>query len=74
MTMSDQASNWHLQILEPMEETRTQLIMVTEPIFASSFDLLTRFEALPGKRQPIRLSELDCKAGLLQVQLQAFTP
>ena len=55
-----------LQILEPMEESRTQLIMVTEPVFASSLDLLTRFEGLPGRREPIRLSELDCKAGLLQ--------
>ena len=40
--------------------------MVTEPVFASSLDLLTRFEGLPGKREPVRLSELDCKAGLLQ--------
>ena len=56
-----------MQILEPMEETRTQLIMVTEAIFASSLDLLTKFEGLPGQRQPVRLSELDCKAGLLQV-------
>jgi SCY1-like protein 2 len=58
-----------VQILEPMEETRTQLIMVTEAIFASSLDLLNKFEGLPGQRQAVRLSELDCKAGLLQVHL-----
>ena len=59
------------QILEPMEETRTQLIMVTEPVFASSLDLLNRFEGLPGVREPVRLSELDCKAGLLQASTLA---
>ena len=50
-----------------MEETRTQLIMVTEAIFASSQDLLSRFEGLPGSRKPVKLSELEVKAGLLQV-------
>ena len=52
-----------------MEETRTQLIMVTEAIFASSQDLLSRFEGLPGSRKPVKLSELEVKAGLLQVCL-----
>lgn len=56
-----------LQILEPMEETRTQLVMVTEAIFASALDLLNRFEAVPSQRKAARLSELDVKAGLLQV-------
>lgn len=55
------------QVVEPMEETRTQLIMVTEAIFASSQDLLSRFEGLPGSRKPVKLSELEVKAGLLQV-------
>lgn len=50
-----------------MEESRTQLIMVTEAIFASTMDLLTKFENVPGHRQQVRLSELDVKAGLLQV-------
>ena len=55
-----------------MEESRTQLILVTEPIFASSLDLLSRFEGLPGRRDPVRLSELDCKAGLLQARLSSI--
>lgn len=61
-----------MQILEPMEETRTQLVMVTEAIFASTLDLLNRFEGVPSQRQAVRLSELDVKAGLLQVGQSHF--
>ncbi len=54
-----------------MEETRTQLLLVTEVIFASAADLLARFATLPpaaaDARKDIRLSELEIKAGLLQV-------
>ncbi len=57
--------------MDPLEETRTQLLLVTEPIFASAADLLSRFETLPPataeSRRNTKLSELEIKAGLLQV-------
>lgn len=60
-----------LQVIEPMEETRSQLVMVTEPVFASAENLLRRFEGLPRglmqARKDVKLSELEVKAGLLQV-------
>ncbi len=60
-----------LQVVESLEETRTQLLLVTEPIFASAADLLARFATLPpaaaDARRDTRLSELEIKAGLLQV-------
>jgi len=60
-----------VQVVEALEETRTQLILVTEPIFASAADLLARFQTLPPAaaqaRENTKLSELEIKAGLLQV-------
>ena len=60
------------QVVEALEETRTQLLLVTEPIFASAADLLARFQTLPPAaaqaRESTKLSELEIKAGLLQVQ------
>ena len=60
-----------MQVVEALEETRTQLILVTEPIFASAADLLARFQTLPTAaaqaRENTKLSELEIKAGLLQV-------
>ncbi len=60
-----------MQVVEALEETRTQLVLVTEPIFASAADLLARFQTLPPAaaqaRENTKLSELEIKAGLLQV-------
>lgn len=63
-----------LRVVEPLEETRTQLVLVTEPIFASLADVLesgTPSSTLPPElreeRARLRLSELECKHGLLQV-------
>ena len=60
-----------LQVIEGLEETRSQLLLVTEPIFASAADLLAKFGTLPpaaaAAREGTRLSELEIKAGLLQV-------
>ncbi|KAK9916801.1 hypothetical protein WJX75_007226 [Coccomyxa subellipsoidea] len=60
-----------VKVVEALEETRTQLLLVTEPIFASAADLLARFATLPpaaaDARKDTRLSELEIKAGLLQV-------
>lgn len=54
-----------------MEETRTQLVMVTEAVFASAENMLRCFEGLPQElaraRADVKLSELEIKAGLLQV-------
>ena len=54
-----------------MEETRSQLVMVTEAVFASAENLLWKFEGLPRAlvqaRADVKLSELEVKAGLLQV-------
>ena len=67
------------QVVEALEETRTQLLLVSEPIFASAADLLARFQTLPPAaaqaRENTKLSELETKAGLLQVSglfLQMF--
>lgn len=61
-----------------MEETRTQLVMVTEAVYASAENLLRRFEGLPRAvteaRKDARLSELEVKAGLLQVPSWACGP
>lgn len=58
-------------MVEALEETRTQLLLVSEPIFASAADLLARFQTLPPAaaqaRENTKLSELEIKAGLLQV-------
>ncbi|CAL5225210.1 g7994 [Coccomyxa viridis] len=60
-----------VKVVEALEETRSQLLLVTEPIFASAADLLARFQTLPPAaaqaRENTKLSELEIKAGLLQV-------
>jgi hypothetical protein len=64
-------------VVDGLEETRTQLLLVTEPIFASAADLLAKFQTLPpaaaAARGATRLSELEIKAGLLQAR-SAFLP
>lgn len=56
-----------------MEETRNQMVMVTEPVFASLRDILNHFKGLPPalseERADVRLSNLELKAGLLQVRI-----
>eukprot|EP00884_Botryococcus_braunii_P015523 jgi/Botrbrau1/2654/Bobra.0203s0005.1 len=60
-----------LTVVEPMEETRNQLVMVTEPVFGSVRDILNHFKNLPpalaDERKDLRLSRLELKSGLLQV-------
>ena len=59
------------QVVEPMEETRSQIVFVTEPVYASIADYLGRFASLPTavalSREGIRLSQLEISVGLLQV-------
>ena len=40
---------WGPQVVEGLEETRTQLVVVTEAVFCSLGNLLTGFQGLPDK-------------------------
>ena len=62
-----------MRLVHPLEETRTQLVFLTEPVFASLADLLPSGDggalpaALGAERRALRLGELEVKHGLLQV-------
>lgn len=60
-----------VRLLEPFEETRSQLVMVTEAVTASLADVikLRKASAMDGGRAgSLHLSELEIKHGFLQVQ------
>jgi SCY1-like protein 2 len=54
-----------LQIIEPLEETRTQLVLVTEPIIGSVHNVLAAFtdlpETVPEKYKIGKLSEQEVR-------------
>jgi len=61
-----------LRLISPLEETRTQLVFLSEPIFASVDDVLHSGDghlpaALEAERRALNVSELEIKHGLLQV-------
>lgn len=60
-----------LRLVSPLEETRTQLVFITEPVFASLEDVLHGGHGLQAElaqeRRALRVSELEVKHGLLQV-------
>ena len=60
-----------LRLISPVEETRAQLVFLTEPCFSSLDDVLHVGEHLPGRIQQqlreLKLSELEIKHGLLQI-------
>jgi len=60
-----------LRLVAPLEETRTQLVFLTEPVFASLADILEGGGHLPSildeERRALVLSELEIKHGLLQI-------
>eukprot|EP00873_Tetraselmis_striata_P012105 jgi/Tetstr1/432369/TSEL_021766.t1 len=60
-----------LQIIEPLEETRNQLVLVTEPILGSVHNVLSAFtdlpEAVPEKYKIGKLGEQEIKFGMLQL-------
>ena len=59
-----------IRLLEPFEETRSQLVMVTEAVTASLADFvqLKKASAVDGSGAgSLRLSELEIKHGLVQV-------
>lgn len=61
-----------VQLLEPFEETRSQLLMVTEAVTASVADVLQLRKASSGGSNgagSLQLSELEVKHGFLQVKL-----
>lgn len=60
-----------LRLVAPLEETRTQLVFLTEPVFASLDDVIHTQAHLPGHVQEqlrkLKLSELEIKHGMLQI-------
>lgn len=67
-----------VRLLEPFEETRSQLVMVTEAVTASLADVIKLRKAAAvagGGAGSLHLSELEIKHGFLQVlllQLKSF--
>ena len=53
--------------MEPLEETRTQLVMVTEAVFCSVGNLLTGFQGLPDKVQSPLCTEVAADSRRSQV-------
>ncbi|KAG0042767.1 hypothetical protein BGZ83_012204 [Gryganskiella cystojenkinii] len=59
-----------LEVVEPVDESRTAIAFATEPIFASLSNLLGNYENLPQVSEDIRkfeLDELEIQKGLLQL-------
>ncbi|KAI1302427.1 hypothetical protein EDD11_005618 [Mortierella claussenii] len=59
-----------LEVVEPVDESRTAIAFATEPIFASLSNLLGNYENLPQVSEDIRkfeLDELEMQKGLLQL-------
>ncbi|KAF8930196.1 hypothetical protein BGZ58_008388 [Dissophora ornata] len=59
-----------LEVVEPVDESRTAIAFATEPIFASLSNLLGNYENLPSVSEDIRnfeLDELEIQKGLLQL-------
>lgn len=48
-----------LEVVEPVDESRTAIAFATEPIFASLSNLLGNYENLPQVSEDIRKFELD---------------
>ena len=64
-----------VQLLEPFEETRSQLLMVTEAVTASVADILQLRKASSAGSSgagSLQLSELEIKHGFLQVEPSLF--
>ncbi|KAG0369887.1 hypothetical protein BGZ54_008539 [Gamsiella multidivaricata] len=59
-----------LEVVEPVDESRTAIAFATEPIFASLSNLLGNYENLASVSEDIRkfeLDELEIQKGLLQL-------
>ncbi|KAG0225610.1 hypothetical protein BGW42_004218 [Actinomortierella wolfii] len=59
-----------LEVVEPVDESRTAIAFATEPIFASLSNLLGNYENLPNVSEDIRkfeMDELELQKGLLQI-------
>lgn len=56
-----------LKVIEPLEETGGQMVMVTEPVFGSLANVLSQFREVPTAPQDrvsVALSPLEAKYGL----------
>jgi len=56
-----------IKVIEPLEETGNQMVMVTEPVFGSLFNLLSQFREVPtapSDRASVALTPLEAKYGL----------
>jgi SCY1-like protein 2 len=56
-----------LKVIEPLEETSGQMVMVTEPVFGSLANVLSQFREVPTAPQDrvsVTLSPLEAKYGL----------
>lgn len=56
-----------LKVIEPLEETGGQMVMVTEPVFGSLANVLSQFREVPTappERVSVMLSPLEAKYGL----------
>ena len=58
--------------LEPMEESAAQIVLVTEPLLGSLYDLMTGFRGVPAadpsrQAEAAKLSPLEIKYGLCQL-------
>lgn len=56
-----------LKVIEPLEETNGQMVMVTEPVFGSLANVLSQFREVPTAPQDrvgVTLSPLEAKYGL----------
>lgn len=60
-----------VKLVEPYEETRAQMVMVTEAVMLSLHDVVTHGESLPAAArlflEELKMSELERKHGLMQV-------
>lgn len=59
-----------IKVLEPLEETNAQMVIVTEPVFGSLHNILTQFSDVPtapDDRAGASLSPLEVKYGLFHI-------
>lgn len=59
-----------IKVLEPLEETNTQMVIVTEPVFGSLHNIITQFTDVPtapDDRTAVKLSPLEVKYGLFHL-------
>ncbi|KAJ9510959.1 hypothetical protein QJQ45_027821 [Haematococcus lacustris] len=59
-----------VKVIEPLEETATQMVLVTEPIMGSLRNITSHFSSVPGAAAEVKqavLSPLELKLGLVML-------